>query len=299
MVPSRGTPIPRRPFPVGRRGGVLLLLLLAAVWSFAALDLGFSELLPSGNAWDNIVRPFFARMFSPALEAESEFIPAGAPTLLETAGVAALRTLKLAAAAMGVALLLGLLLGFLASTSWWQGDLRGGRGPVTRFLARTVYPAIYGFTRTLIAVLRSIHEILWAILFLKAFGHSEMAAVFAIAIPFAGVFAKIFSEMVDEAPRAPAHALRTAGATGLSVYAVALVPQALPDMWSYAFYRFECALRASAVLGFFGFETLGLHIKMAFSESRYGEAWTYLYVLLAMILLFEAIGAGLRRRLHA
>ena len=63
----------------------------------------------------------------------------------------------------------------------------------------------------------------------------------------------------------------------------------MPDLIAYAFYRFECVLRSSAVLGFFGFPTLGLYIRQSFDSTSYGEVWTYLYVLLALVIVFDSV----------
>ena len=139
-------------------------------------------------------------------------------------------------------------------------------------------------------------ELLWALLFLCAFGLSNANAVLAIAIPYGGTLAKIFSEMIDEAPRDAAEALRATGASPGQVFAFGLLPRALPDMAAYAFYRFECALRSSAILGFFGWETLGYFVKLEWESADYAEVWTYLYTLLALVLLVEWWSSGLRRR---
>ena len=114
-----------------------------------------------------------------------------------------------------------------------------------------------------------------------------------------GTLAKIFSEMIDETPRDAANALRGAGASPLQIFTFALVPRALPDMGAYAVYRFECALRSSAILGFFGFETLGLSIAQSFENAQFGEVWTYLYVLIALVALVEWWSGAIRRRIVA
>lgn len=287
MEPSAS---PARPFPLRTRGAVLLALLVAGGWAFAYLDLSFGDLVPNEGGLD-IAGRFFGRAFSPALTSEADFVPEGTPPLL-VASLAALKTtIVYAAAAMSLSLLLGLFLGFFASTAWWAGDPVGGR----TLLGRTLAPAIYGFTRVLIGFMRSVHEVLWAVLFLAAFGLTPLSAVFAIAIPYGGTLAKIFSEMIDEAPRGPALALRGAGASGIQVFFFGLVPRALPDMMAYAFYRFECALRSSAVLGFFGFPTLGFYIAASFENLHYGEVWTYLYALFALVILVEWWSGALRR----
>jgi phosphonate transport system permease protein len=70
----------------------------------------------------------------------------------------------------------------------------------------------------------------------------------------------------------------------------------LPDLTAYTFYRFECALRSSAVLGFFGFPTLGYYIAASFENLHYGEVWTYLYALFILIVIVEWWSGIIRRR---
>jgi phosphonate transport system permease protein len=292
MEPER--PVPARPFPLRTRGGVLLALLAAGAWAFLHLDLSFADLVPNRGGLD-LAGEFFARAVTPALRSEADVVPPGTPPLLLLSLEAAAMTLVYAAASMSLAVAVGIVLGFFGSTAWWAGDPLAGRG----WLRRTVAPAIYAATRVLIAFMRSVHEVLWAVLFLAAFGLTPLAAAVAIAIPYGGTLAKIFSEMVDESPRGAALALRGAGASGLQVFWFGLVPRAVPDMTAYAFYRFECALRSSAVLGFFGIETLGREIWQAFESENFGEVWTHLYVLVALIVVFDAWSGALRRRFVA
>ena len=93
-----------------------------------------------------------------------------------------------------------------------------------------------------------------------------------------------------------AAALRATGASPAQVFAFGLLPRALPDMAAYAFYRFECALRSSAILGFFGLPTLGYYISASFDNLYYREVWTYLYALIALVVLVETWSGRLRRR---
>ncbi|MEE8557152.1 MAG: ABC transporter permease subunit, partial [Myxococcota bacterium] len=83
------------------------------------------------------------------------------------------------------------------------------------------------------------------------------------------------------------------------VYAFGLLPRALPDLIAYAFYRMECAIRSAAILGFFGYPTLGLYIRQSFSSTNYGEVWTYLYALILIVLLFDVWSFAVRRRVVA
>ncbi|MGB0993614.1 MAG: PhnE/PtxC family ABC transporter permease, partial [Akkermansiaceae bacterium] len=93
--------------------------------------------------------------------------------------------------------------------------------------------------------------------------------------------------------------LIASGASPLQAFFTALMPQAIPDMATYTLYRFECALRSSAVLGFIGIETIGLSIKKSFYENFYNELWTELYLLLIVILAVDLLGAALRKRLNS
>ena len=181
---------------------------------------------------------------------------------------------------------LSLPLALFASDTWWE--LFGRPAPV-----------LQGFVRATIAVLRSIHELLWAVLLLAAFGLSPATGVIALAIPFTGTLAKVFSELLDETPRSSASALSAIGGHPSQVFLLGLTPRALPDLTAYSFYRFECAVRSSAVLGFFGFPTLGYHMRASFDDFRFREVWTYLYALILLVLLLEGLSALLRRRFVA
>jgi len=89
--------------------------------------------------------------------------------------------------------------------------------------------------------------------------------------------------------------MRDAGASPLQIYFIGLLPRALPDIAAYTMYRFECALRTSAVLGFFGFPTLGFFIAASFENLHYAEVWTYLYALFALVALVDWWSGTLRR----
>jgi phosphonate transport system permease protein len=282
----------------GTRRAVLAAILAAGVSAFLYLDLDLASLLP-GRAALTVAGRFFASAFTPALRFEGDFAGDGPfPVLLKALGAARL-TVVFAAAAASLSLVFGLVLGFLGSTAWWSFAPAGGRSAARRTLARTIAPAVYAGVRGVIALMRSVHELLWAVLFLAAFGLNNLSAVIAIAIPYSGTFAKVFSEMIDEAPRDSADALQGLGASHLQVFLFGVLPRALPDMAAYAFYRFECALRSSAILGFFGYPTLGYYIAISFENLHYAEVWTYLYTLFLMVAVTDWWSGAMRRRMVA
>jgi phosphonate transport system permease protein len=290
-------PISSRPFALGERGRVILLLIGVAVAAWFVLGIPLSGLVPQSGGVQ-IVRAFFGRALHPSFTYE-DAVPEGTPSILATALAGARRTIVFATAGMSLALVIGIVLGFLASSAWWTGDVAGGGTKLARAMRRFVWPAVWASARVLIVVMRSVHELLWAVLFLAAFGLNTFGAVIAIAIPFGGTLAKIFSEMIDEAPRDSADALRGIGAPAGTVFFFGLLPRALPDMCAYSFYRYECAIRSSAVLGFFGFPTLGYSIFQAFENLHFGEVWTYLDTLIVLIVAVEMWSAALRTRFVA
>lgn len=147
--------------------------------------------------------------------------------------------------------------------------------------------------RVLCAAVRSVHELFWGLIFMQLFGLSATTGLLAILVPFTGVFAKVFAEIFDQQSPEPAQTMPPSiGA--LKRYTYTLIPQSWPALLSYTRYRFECALRSSAILGFIGLPTLGFHLETAFKQGQYSEAGALLWVFL---LLIATIRFWLRPRL--
>ena len=136
--------------------------------------------------------------------------------------------------------------------------------------------------RLFCAFIRAIHEIFWAFIFLPIVGLNPTCGVLAIAIPYAGIFAKVYAEIIQESDRRPLEGVPKASG-GLSRFVYGILPIIYADTKHYTGYRFECALRSSAILGFIGLPTLGFHLETAFREGIYSEAWALLYVFYILI----------------
>ena len=140
------------------------------------------------------------------------------------------------------------------------------------------------------AVVRSVHELFWALIFLQIFGLSPLTGILAIAIPYTGIIAKVYSEILEEADQSPLRIV-PAGSNLVSVFLFARLPEAWAHFKTYALYRLECGLRSSAVLGFVGLPTLGYHLDSAFRQGNYSEVSALLFV-------FYVIIATMRRWMH-
>ncbi|MBV1883090.1 MAG: hypothetical protein KUG82_15740 [Pseudomonadales bacterium] len=136
--------------------------------------------------------------------------------------------------------------------------------------------------RLFCAVIRAIHELFWALLFIQIFGLTPLTGVLAIAIPYAGTFARVYYELVDETDPTPVQSVSPKHIT-LSLWVYGRLMQAWPQIMQYNRYRTECAIRSSAVLGFIGLPTIGFHLESAFRQGDYSESAGLLYTFIFLI----------------
>ncbi|MFK7962206.1 MAG: PhnE/PtxC family ABC transporter permease [Phycisphaerales bacterium] len=240
--------------------------------------------VPTSGAWA-LAREVMAAAVQPAMVHQTE-VPSDAPPLLWRVAAAAGRTVVFAAAALGLSLVAGFGLGVAGSTGRAERETR-----LRRWIGRAA--------RLVSAGLRSVHELLWAALLLAAVGSPPWVAMVAIALPFAGAFGKVFGEQLDEVDDRAGRVLRAAGVPRSLAFGMGILPAAAPGLIAYAFYRFECAVRSAAVIGFFGVPTLGAEIITAFNASQYGEMWTAVYAVVLVSIGVEWWSAAVRRRLAA
>ena len=203
---------------------------------------------------------------------------------------AALTTLSYAALGTFLSLAIGLLAGAAVS----QALRRPSSGS-----ARSRSVAGWLVARALLVVPRGIHEVVWGLFFLSVLGLDPMVAVLAIGIPYGAITAKVFAEIFDDAPRAPFDALTRAGARRSAALLYGILPATVPDLLSYGFYRFECAIRGAAILGLVGAGGLGFQLALSFQALRYEEMWTLIYALVALSGVVDMWSARVRARLAA
>ena len=158
-----------------------------------------------------------------------------------------------------------------------------------------VLAVLYTFraVRVLAAVLRSVHELIWALLLMAVLGPTVATGIAAIALAYSGIFAKVYAEILSEADQRPGDVLpRGTGIVSRFVYGRVAV--ALPALAAYTSYRLECAIRSSAVLGFIGLPTLGFQLDSFFKQGQYGAVAA---VLIIYFTLIATIPIWLRRPL--
>lgn len=241
----------------------LLALAVYAVYAAAQLDLTWDRVLVGfGEAGR-----FLSRMFPPNF-ARWELLVEG---MVESLQIAVL------ASVVGIAL--SLPLGLMAARNlspWW----------------------IAAPTRAFIAVCRSLHYVIVAILFVKAIGFGALAGVAALVVASIGFIAKLFAEAVEEISPKPLEAVRATGAGLFAVLLYAVLPQVASRFLGFCLYQLDSNLRNSTLVGIVGAGGIGGTLFAAFKRFDYDFVCAILLAIIAMILLAEFISGRVRAALQ-
>jgi len=214
---------------------------------------------------------------------------------IQAAFTPSLDPLVLGSALQGLGITVGIaLLGWAASALVGLALALASSRQVWTSCCGHVWPA--NLLRRLLALPRSIHELLWGLLLLQVVGLQPAVAIAAIAIPYAALVARVLGDQLDALPSGSLAALRCSGVAAPQALLTALGPPLLPSLLSYGGYRLECALRSATLLGVFGLGGLGTELKLCLQSLQFHELWTGLWLLLAVMLLLETGLGGLRRR---
>jgi phosphonate transport system permease protein len=151
--------------------------------------------------------------------------------------------------------------------------------------------------RWLLILLRSVPELVWALVFVRVVGLGPTAGVLAIALTYAGMLGKVYGEILESGETHVTETLLRNGSSRLQAFAYGLLPQNAAELTSYTVYRWECAIRSSVVLGFVGAGGLGQQMDNSMKMFNGGEVFTMLAVFVALVALADRVSAALRRGL--
>ncbi len=243
----------RRPFRAnwGARAG-LLLVVLYCLYAMSTLDVSWARFLTGlGNGAQflrEMVPPSFTRW---KLLAEG---------LFETIEIAVI------ASAFGIALSL----------------------PIGLLGARNLMPAWATWpARTIIAICRSFHPVIFAILFVKAVGFGPLAGILTLVFASIGFIGKLFSEAIEEISLKPVEACRAAGAPFMSLILYAVLPQVLNRFIGFATYQFDANMRNSTMVGIVGAGGIGGTLFAAFQRFDYDFLAAILISIIGLIMICE------------
>lgn len=187
-------------------------------------------------------------------------------------------TLQIAIFSTLAAVVIALPLSFLAARSWspWRW--------------------LYDGTRAFFNFIRSIPELVLALVFIPTLGLGPLPAVMALFIHNIGVFGKLISEMIESMDDGPMEAIRAAGGTRLHVAIYGILPQMLPLVFSQYFYRLEVAIRTTLILGIVGAGGLGQLLYNDFKQFYYERVTFEVLIIMLLITVVDYLGAYVRKR---
>lgn len=252
----------------------LLLLLFIPSGYFAEFNL--ARLLTSDNL--RASGQFLATFWPPVHDVD----------FLQLVLMAAWKTVAIAT--VGTALAIGLAIPFalLANRTLSISALSSGRMALLPATVRTVL-------RWILILLRSIPEIVWALLLVRAVGLGDTAGVLAIALTYGGMLGKVYIEILESNDHTAARALLANGASRAQAFFYGTLPECLPELVSYSIYRWECAIRASVVMGFVGAGGLGQQMELSMRMLAGAEVLTMLLMFVFLVWVADLVSALFRR----
>jgi phosphonate transport system permease protein len=238
-----------------------------AIWSLQATGVSLRALVAGRSGAAQMVRG----LFPPDLDRQ----------LLRDLGSASLQTVQISIASLVLGTVIGLPLAVFMA----------GNVEAPRWLATA--------SRLISMTFRSIHELLWALIFVATIGLGPAAGVFAIGVHSAGVVAKLCSEQLEAVDPAPLEATRLTGGSRLTCALLGIVPQARANLVSQLLYQWECNIRASAVVGFVGAGGIGESLGIALRLFRYQELATLILAVIVIVSAVDRISQVIRARVGA
>lgn len=226
----------------------------------------------------------------PTLQFLSTFVPpAMGPEFLWLVARETWRTVAIATAGITLGLVIAIP-ATLLSTRVLSVSALSGRMAVAPALVRQL-------SRWGLVLLRSIPELVWALVFVRVVGLGPTAGVLAIALTYGGMLGKVYGDILESGDDHATRSLLANGSGRLQAFAYGLLPQNAAELTSYTVYRWECAIRSSVVLGFVGAGGLGQQLDNSTKMFAGGEVATMLLVFVLLVGFADRVSAWLRKAL--
>ena len=229
-----------------------------------------------------------------SLKASAQFLGSFWPLRLDSEFLALVaretwRTVAIATSGIMLGLLIAVPMALLSVRVLSISALSGRMASVPTWCRRAV--------RWTLIVLRSVPELVWALVFVRVVGLGPTAGVFAIALTYGGMLGKVYADILESGETHATETLLRNGSGRLQAFFYGLLPTNAAELTSYTVYRWECAIRSSVVLGFVGAGGLGQQLDNSMKMFAGGEVGTMLLVFVALVALADRASAWLRRTL--
>jgi len=167
--------------------------------------------------------------------------------------------------------------------------------PASRNLVEST--GIYFAARRALEFFRTVPELVFALIFVFAFGLGPFAGVLAIAVHTAGSLGKLFAEINENADPRPIEGVRASGGNWPMIMRLGVVPQALPNYVSYLLLRFEINVRGASALGIVGAGGIGQDLYVAIRQFEYTDISAIMLLLILTTFVIDIICETIRHRL--
>ncbi len=191
-------------------------------------------------------------------------------------------------------LVITLLMALLATTI---GTLLGG--VLSFFASRNLVrsPVAYWIVRRVLEIARAVPDLVWALVFVFAFGLGPLAGVLAIALHSLGAQGKLFAEANENIDMRPLEGVRASGGRWTDEIVYGVLPQVLPNFVSYTFWRFEINVRLATIIGFVGAGGIGMELYDSIALNYFADAGAILIVVALTVFTIDAVSENVRLRL--
>lgn len=171
--------------------------------------------------------------------------------------------------------------------------------PLALVSSRTTFPirAAQFLFRRFSDALRSLDHLIWALVFVRAIGLGPLAGIMAIALVDLGNLAKLYSEAIDNAARAPVDGVRASGGSWLDGVRLGVLPQVMPNMLAATLYMWESNTRSATILGIVGAGGIGYQLADRLRVYEFGQASLMIILIVLTVHAIDALSAWLRARL--
>lgn len=156
---------------------------------------------------------------------------------------------------------------------------------------------VSGSGKLALSIVRTIPEVIMAIIFIKAVGPTAFAGVLALGLHSVGMLGKLYAEAIENMDMGPAEAMKAVGANRWKTLAFAVVPQVMPEFLSYALYRFEINVRSATLLGIIGAKGIGTPLIFAINARAWPRVGIILIGIVVTVSLIDYISGELRKRI--
>jgi len=279
------------PLPSGRARGNSMatnLFILGAivaffVWSYRGAEISLSQLF-SRDSFEQIgiyIQKLFPPDFSAAVIREA------LKGTVETFAISFMGTLMAVMIALSIVFFAAknlIFSGLLYEMEPKQGWKRGSR--------MVPYVAV----KSVLNILRTIPEMVWALIFVFLVGLGPFPGVLALGVHTGGVLGKLFGEVLEDVDNQPIESLQATGATRMQILFYGILPQVLPQFVAYTLYRWEVNIRVAAVLGLVGAGGLGQRIHIAISLFLENQLLTLIIAIYILVTIVDYLSAYLRRK---